>query len=383
MRRVIAGWICAAIALGLASIPAVVGAQDEAPALTSFDRYQVRPLGPPDGVEVVEVDGQQELILSRTSVLLEGVEFDEGVIEFDVAFEDKRGFGGLMWHATEAGDAEYFYIRQHKSGEPDAGQYTPMRAGLTSWQIFADANAIAPLAFAHEGWNRIKFVIVDDKADIYFNGSNEPVLHVSDLATDRGNGAVGFRTSGPNGKIRFANVIIRDLAPDEGIIGMPKETAPVPDGVITNWLVSERFAEKRVEGATLLPADLNRLDPVITLRVEPTGIVDLGRAGRPQDDADTVLVSTRILSDAEKSVRLRFGYSDRVRLFLNGRLVFDGVAGWRTRDFFFLGTIGFNDAVVLDLEEGENVLTAAVSETFGGWGFAGAIENDEGLTIRP
>lgn len=374
--------MCAASALAL-NPTGGLQAQDEAATPLSFDSYQVRPIGPADGVEVAEVSGRQELILSRSAAMLENIEFAEGVIEFDVAFENKRGFGGLMWHANDEGDAEYFYIRQHKSGLPDAGQYTPMRGGLTSWQIFSDRNSIAPFAYTYDGWNRIKFVIADGKADIYFNGSVTPIMHVPDLATDRRSGGVGFRTSGPNGRIRIADLSIRPLAPGEGVTGTPAPVSSPPDGTIPSWSVSQPFAESNVANALTLPPEIAQLGTTTTLSVEPSGIVDLARLAQPEDNADTVLVSTRIDAATAKSVRFRFGYSDRVRLFLNGDLVFDGTAGFRSRDFFFLGIIGFNDAVKLDLDEGENVLTAAVSETFGGWGFAGAIENDAGLTLRP
>lgn len=381
MRSLLSKSIICAGALSVASAGL---AQDEAAPLVQFGEFQVRALFAPERVEVKEVDGQQELILSRTAALLEGIEFSEGVIKFDLAFEDKFGFGGLMWHADGQGDYEYFYIRQHKSGLPDAGQYTPTRSGLTSWQIYTDRNALAPLAHTHEGWNRLKFVIADDKADIYYNGSARPVLHVPDLATDRGTGKVGFRTSGPNGKIRFANVTVRALRDGEGIVGKPAtESRAAPDGVITRWAVSSHFAEEKVVGVTQLPTDLSSLATKAVLETEPFGIVDISRGGLQEREDDTALVSTRIEADRAKRVRLQFGYSDRLRLFLNGELVFDGVAGWRTRDQFFLGTIGFNDAVMLELDDGENVLTAAVSETFGGWGFAGAIADREGLTIRP
>ena len=302
-----------------------------------------------------------------------------------MAFEDKFGFGGLIWHASDDGsDGEYFYIRQHKSGMSDAGQYTPTRGGLTSWQIYTDGNAIAPFAHTHEGWNHIKFVIADDKADIYYNGSPEPVMHVPDLATDRGSGAIGFRTSGPSGKIRFSNLAIRPLAPGEGIIGSPAaDTRVAPEGAITRWRVSTHFPEALVEGALVLPAELTSLETKAVLDVESFGIVDISRGGLQERADDTALISNRIISDSARRVRMRFGYSDRVRLFLNGQLVFEGVAGWRARDQFFLGTIGFGDAVVLDLKEGENTLVAAVSETFGGWGFAGAIEDREGLSVLP
>ncbi|MDJ0641798.1 MAG: hypothetical protein QNJ15_03185 [Erythrobacter sp.] len=380
MQKRIPALFGAFLAMGLAG-PAQ--AQDEAPTLLSFESYQVRPIGPTDGVEVNQREGREELVVSRSAVLLEGVEFSEGVIEFDVAFENKRGFGGLMWHASDQGDAEYFYFRQHKSGLPDAGQYTPMRSGLTSWQIFSDRNGMGPFAYTYDGWNRIKFIIAGDKADIYLNGSVEPILHVPDLATDRGNGGIGFRTSGPNGRIRIADLTIRSLQPGEGIVGTPKPTEAPPSGVIGSWSVSRAFAEADIEDRLTLPEEIAQLETAATIQAEPSGIADLGRIGRPQDEADTVMVSSRILADRSRSVRLRFGYSDRVKLFLNDDLVFDGDAGFRSRDFFSLGTVGFKDSVVLNLAEGENVLAAAVSETFGGWAFAGAIENGDGLTIRP
>lgn len=374
-----------AFALALLA-PAPVLAQDDAlpPALIPFGEFQVRPLFAPERVEVNEVDGQQELVLSRTAAVLEGVEFSEGVIEFDLAFEDRFGFGGLMWHADGDGDYEYFYIRQHKSGMVDAGQYTPARDGLTSWQIYTDRNALAPLAHTHEGWNRLKFVIADDKADIYYNGSAAPILHVPDLATDRGSGLVGFRTSGPNGKIRFRNVTIRPLAAAEGIVGAPSpEGREAPEGVIKRWAVSTHFPEAQIAEQLTLPEALSSLKTKAVLDAESFGILDLSRSGLQEREGDTVLVTTRIFANEARRARLQFGYSDRVRLFLNGELVFDGVAGWRSRDRFFLGTIGFEDAVMLDLREGENVLSAAVSETFGGWGFAGAIADREGLAIAP
>lgn len=356
-----------------------VSAQDAA-SLT-FAGYALSP----DNADRVslEEDGTV-LVVDRTGVRLDGAEFSEGVIEFDVAFEDRFGFGGVQWHLSDdGGTAEYLYLRQHKSGEPDAVQYTPVRDGLSSWQIFADANAIAPFAFAHEGWNRLKLVVAGDKADIYFNGSTQPQLHVPDLATDRGSGGVGLRATGANGKLRFRNLTIRPLATGERIVGQPAAVASPPAGVIVRWSISDAFAEAEVADVLLLPDRLAALPAQKVLAVEPTGIVDLSRAGVPGRPADTRLVSTNIRSESARPVRLQFGYSDRVRLFLDGKLVFDGIAGWRTRDEFFLGTVGFNDAVTLQLDAGDNVLTAAVSETFGGWAFAGAISDREGLMISP
>ena len=204
---------------------------------------------------------------------------------------------------------------------------------------------------------------------------------IVDLASDRGRGGIAFRSSGPGGGIEIANLAIRPLAPGEGIIGQPAVVETPPDGVIGSWAVSQPFDEALVVGELTLPRAIASLLQIATVAVESFGIADLSRAAAPDDGADTVLVWTRIDASQARQVRLNFGYSDRVRLFLNGELVFEGDAGWRVRDHFFLGTVGFKDAVMLDLKQGENVLTAAVSETFGGWAFAGAIADREGLKL--
>jgi len=364
-----------------AAVAAPGSAQEDYAPLT-WSGYTLDNQGPADRVSVREVAGTEVLTVTRTTVMLDGAEFSEGVIEFDIALDDKRGFGGLLWHANGP-DTEYFYLRQHKSGLPDAGQYTPIRNGLTGWQLYTDQNAIAPFSFTQEGWNRFKMVVANDQADIFFNGSPTPVLHVPDLAADLGSGGLGFRASGPNGEIRIANLSVRPLAAGEGIVGTPKSDRRAPAGTIERWTVSERFAEEAIADATLLPAQLTELGQLGTVGVEPFGIADITRLTGPDDGLDTVLVSTKITADQARRAKLNFGYSDRVRLFLNGELVFEGSAGFRSRDFFFLGTVVFEDAIMLNLREGENMLTAAVSETFGGWGFAGAIADRTGLTIEP
>jgi hypothetical protein len=77
--------------------------------------------------------------------------------------------------------------------------------------------------------------------------------------------------------------------------------------------------------------------------------------------------------DRPGPVRLRFGFSDRVLVYLNGRPVYKGRAEWRSRDPRFLGTVGLFDELILPLRAGENEVWMAVSEDFGGWGVVAAI----------
>ena len=83
---------------------------------------------------------------------------------------------------------------------------------------------------------------------------------------------------------------------------------------------------------------------------------------------NTVFARAIVASTDARTVPLRFGYSDRVRIFLNGQLLYAGDNGYRSRDFRYLGTIGLFDAIPLALRAGDNELIMAVSESFGGWG---------------
>ena len=65
---------------------------------------------------------------------------------------------------------------------------------------------------------------------------------------------------------------------------------------------------------------------------------------------------------------LELGFSDRALVYLGGRALFRGDDAYRSRDYRFLGSIGWYDTLFLPLVAGPNDLVIAVSEDFGGWG---------------
>ena len=79
---------------------------------------------------------------------------------------------------------------------------------------------------------------------------------------------------------------------------------------------------------------------------------------------------------------MRFGFSDSVKAYLNGRLIFSGTDTYRSRDYRFLGTLGDFDALYLPLEKGENELWMAVGESFGGWGIKARFDDVDGIEIE-
>ena len=100
-------------------------------------------------------------------------------------------------------------------------------------------------------------------------------------------------------------------------------------------------------------------------------------------EADTVFARVTLHAEAKETRRIRFGYSDRVRVYLNGRRLYSGDNTYRSRDFRYLGTIGLFDAIPLRLAAGENELLLAVSEAFGGWGIQALFPDPAGVRISP
>jgi hypothetical protein len=104
------------------------------------------------------------------------------------------------------------------------------------------------------------------------------------------------------------------------------------------------------------------------LASELSGLVNLARVQGIVGGRNTVIARTTIHSPRPQTQRLKLGFSDRALVFLNGRPLYDGDDTYRSRDYRFLGSIGWYDALHLPLEEGANELAVAVSEDFRGWG---------------
>jgi hypothetical protein len=185
-------------------------------------------------------------------------------------------------------------------------------------------------------------------------------------------GSVGLGVGGPVAG-HFSNFAY-STDPGERIVAPPP-----PDpmaGSIASWSVSDVFAENRLDdGDPREGRTWARLD------AEPTGLTDLARVSRIAD-GNTVLARATIVSDREQTRRLEFGFSDRVRVYLDGRPLYGGADAYGSRDYRFLGSIGWFDALYLPLKPGPNELVLAVSEDFGfGWGIQARLDSLQGLTL--
>lgn len=109
--------------------------------------------------EIIEFNGKETLVLKGGIAFLREEEFLNGIIEFDMAVPQDRGFMGAVWRLQDRRNYEEFYIRPHQSGNPDACQYTPVFNGLASWQLYYGEGYGEPVNYLFDEWMHIKIVI--------------------------------------------------------------------------------------------------------------------------------------------------------------------------------------------------------------------------------
>ena len=328
---------------------------------------------------IEEYKGKTSLVLRGGLALIEDAEFTDGVIEYFCAFPDARAFVGATWRVQDASNREEFYIRPHQSGNPDANQYTPVFNGLSAWQLYHGEGYGTPVAYEFDTWLPVKIVVSGDQAEVFIGDLEKPALFVDDLKREEKSGAVGLAV--PNfGAVRYADFRFETVDAPK-LRGRVERERVAPTGAVMKWKVSDPFAETALESSIEISSSHKEDLGWTVLKSEPTGLANLSRVTTLSRETNTVFAKFSVVSDRAQTKTLAFGYSDRLRLFFNDRLLYTGNNGYRTRDYRYLGTIGYFDAITLHLQEGENELWFAVSESFGGWGVQATFDDPDGLTF--
>jgi hypothetical protein len=325
--------------------------------------------------------GRKSLCLKGGIATVDGVRFTDGAIEFDVAFTAERGFMGGIWRVQDPKNYEELYLRPHQSGNPDANQYTPVFHGVAGWQLYVGKRYAAPVTYRCNEWIPIKILFAGPQAEIYIQDREKPVLFIDRLKRSTGPGGVGVSA------LDFAPAHFSNFAYAEGTLplqGRPGEPERAPEGIIPAWQVSDAVRESTVDGKLALAAADLAARTWTRLEAEPSGLANLARVQGVQLGKNTVFARKVVHSSREQTQRLDFGFSNRVRVYCNGRLLFEGNDSARSRDYRFLGSIGYFDALYLPLREGDNEIVMAVTENedLGGWGVQAKFADPTGITLK-
>ncbi|MBX3566083.1 MAG: hypothetical protein KF730_16100 [Sphingomonas sp.] len=330
----------------------------------------------------VDKDGRKAVLLGPGDgnlkggeATLKGVKFSTGVLEYDMLASGARDFAGAFFRADEAGNGELYYIRPHQNGNPDADQYTPFVNGSWAWQIFSDEGFTSKVKFNIGRWMHVRIDVYRDSALVTVDGAE--ALAVPDLKSDTRDGMLGVTAAGGT---YFANFKVTPIA-DYADPRPAPAVAPLPAGSVRTWRVSTAMPEEAALARTA-KRDWAGMTSV-PVAVETNGIANLSRAG-PDGDAGHSYVA-RFIADSGKaqSVKMDFGFSDSVHVYLNGRLLYAGSDKQASRDYRFLGIVGFWDSLFLPLTAGANEVVFVVTDgTNGGTAAAARFDAAAGLSFR-
>lgn len=339
-----------------------------------------------DSDQWVKVNAEVTEYMGRKSMAgiasLKDVEFENGIIEVDIATTHDRSYPGILFRIQNMQDYERFYIRPHRSKfYTDVLQYVAAFNGIDSWQLYNGEGATAGAIVPPDQWNHLKIEVAGETAKIYWIDMDTPALVIDKLSHGISKGTLGI--NGPkDGTAYFSNFSYQiDNTIDLG------EQEPVEKsyGIIKDWEISQNFPLTEVDFEKT-PDELE-LTNIKWQKVESDykGLVDLSLFTSRQNRAgDCLFAKTNLKSDTEKLLNLTFGYSDYITIFFDGKPVYFGNKAYRSQDPSFLGIVGYNDNIFLPLKKGNNELMILVGETFGGWAFmfkdADAVYMDESLT---
>jgi hypothetical protein len=336
----------------------------------------------------VEYQGRKCLLLNGALAVVRDFEMRDGVIDVDVVTPASKGFFGFYFRMIDDGaNAEWVYLRQHKSGRPDAMQYTPILNNGRNWQIYNGPGFTGAVDIPKNVWFHLRLEVVGTHANLYVKDMDKPALVMTDLKSGVQKGQVGLFVL--TGETYFANFEVhpRPDAPWE------HHLAPMPSGTLTRWGLSPSYdvLARNLE-RPLSPSEIAAISWQ-AVEAEPPGFVvinryrespqiertyehDFSKRLEPQPGMRVVYARTSIDSDRDQVKKLNIGYSDDVSVFLNGKILYRGRSAQNYRDPDFLGIVNLdNDMLYIPLKKGRNELVLAVSEIGGGWGFICRLED--------
>jgi len=333
--------------------------------------------------KVADYMGRRSIRLNGGGATVKDLELRDGVIDVDVATPASRGFFGIQFRISADGaNGEWVYLRQHKSGLPDAMQYTPVLGGGLNWQIYNGPGFTGALDIPRNVWFHLRLALAGAQATLYVDDMNTPALVMPDLKTGIERGQIALAVL--QGETYFSNFTVRETPP----VAWVRRPPPTPAGTLTRWRLSPSFdalardVERPLSATELrdmkwqdVEAEAPGFVAINRYRESPHPAVtfanDFSKRLDPQQGMRVVYARTNIPSTENQVKRLDIGYSDDVSVFLNGRILFRGRSSQYYRDPGFLGIMNLdNDVVYLPLKKGTNELVLAVSDLGGGWGFS-------------
>lgn len=322
--------------------------------------------------------GKKCIVLNSGFISVKGADVRDGTIEADISFPEQRSFPGFAFRIKDLDNFENFYVRPHQSGNPDATQYTPVFNAQAGWQLYHGEGYSKAFTFKFNQWHHVKINLHGLQGEIYIDDMQTPLIKVTELLTGWHGGTFGLTSGGAPLRIASVRYAVRP--------GTAPAEIPVPatgtNGIITEWLVSNAVNRTLFGKKYELGPEIKDKLKWTRRSGESSGTINLAKFCKWSEDTNAVVARITIKSKSDQLKVLDFGFSDFVTAYLNDKALYAGADNFMSRDYRFLGTIGYFDKLFLPLKKGSNELWFVVSENFGGWGLKARFENMDNISLK-
>lgn len=339
----------------------------------------------------IPLGGDGVLDVSKGSVDIKDLVFENGTIEFDMYMPD-HGILGMRLRAQNRDNAEVLYFRPqpdcHLSS--DCMQYMPLDHGAFEWDLFPEYQTAAPIRTLD--WNHFRVVVVGRTMRVYVNHASEPTLSVDHM---QGASLAGALTFG--GPAKYKNLLVTPTPPSS----TTSQAAPArSDRFLRHWQISTASVlptvlDAKLEAQTGVQPPYASMPPAgeawRAVTAQAKGLVNFSReVGSAKDGAVTSLAwaKTTLVSDKAQTKTVKLGWVREIWIYVNGKLVF------ADRNLYGLpaakvagGRISLdNGSFRLPLRKGRNEIAIALDDNLPGntqhfgWGMQFKLKDSSGVS---
>ncbi len=309
---------------------------------------------------------------------LDGADFQNGTIECDLFSPSPKAYLGIVFRIGSLTNFECIYFQPHTSGKRDAVQYDPIFNMSATWQLYNGESFQAVADIPTKKWFHVKIEVRGDFAKVYLDNNPIETLTVK-LKHDLISGGVGVYSYHP---AIFKNFKVTKSGLIAAFDNKP-EANSVNETYISSWLISEPYdnSDFKIEKPFLK-------DGLITtyhqIKTEEGYLMNLNRHFTKSKTKNTVLAKVVLNSDKAQNKNFHFGYSDKMRVYLNSNELFTGDNSFQESERYEdRGYVSDKqETIELPLVKGENELILEISEEKFGWGFIARFEDLEGIEIK-
>ncbi|MCQ8186078.1 hypothetical protein [Parvularcula maris] len=328
--------------------------------------------------EFKEIEGREALCLEGDAFLTDH-SLRSGSITVDVLNSGSRAFAQLIFGGIDEDNFETAYARLHKSGQPDALQYTPILNGESNWQLLRDEQAVGE--YGKETWTTLRLDFTPHGASL--RAGDQGLLKVDHL-----------RLNGKGSKVGLKGLFSPCFSRLQ-VVG----TANIGDAANPSRLRSEGSVQRWGLSATMpfagFPPTLSKHNlsnhPWTVAEVDPDGTLFISRYRRKQaggafeeNEVDVVYAGLSIDSVNDTTIPFSFDLSDKGAVYLNGRLLLVYDNSFRAKGPMFRGDFNLQaQTLLLPLQAGRNDLVIGIAERANGWGLAASFLREGSLKVEP